>query len=139
MLGEKMANFQFSMTNKFSIFNFQKSGRKITRILILLGIREGYLLVRNVFGIVEHPKLTMSRIVRKRDLSQGILIFGLPIGLWFGWIFVLLVSRLFIFGRLQFGFLAKVSFLTLSLLTSSCVFLIVFYFFTVWRKGGKEK
>jgi len=102
---------------------------------MILGIREGYLLVRNVYGMVEHPKLTMNRIVGQKDLSQGILIFGLPIGLWLGWICILLVSRIFIFGRLQFGFLAKASFLALSLFTAYSLLLIAYCFFVVWEKG----
>ena len=116
----------------------QKSLKKIFKISVLMGIRESYLLVSNLYGIVEHPKLTMSRIVKKRDLSQGILIFGLPITLWFGWIFILLVSRIFIFGQLRFGFLAKTSFLASSLVTLFCLLFLFYYFYGVWKKERKE-
>jgi len=109
----------------------QKSGKKIAKLLMILGIREGYLLVRNVYGMVEHPKLTMNRIVGQKDLSQGILIFGLPIGLWLGWICILLVSRIFIFGRLQFGVLAKISFLFISFLVSLFLLFLGNCFYTV--------
>ena len=114
--------------------NLRKSVKKIFKISTLLGIREGYLLTRNLYGIVEHPKLTISRIFRQKDLSQGILIFGLPIGLWFGWIFVLLISRFFIFGRLQFGYLAKASFLASSLFVFVCFLLLGYWTFKVLRK-----
>lgn len=124
--------------SKFQV-KIQKSGRKIAKILVLLGVREGYLLARNVFGIVEHPFLTFGRIVKQKDLSQGILIFGLPAGLWVVWIFVLLVSRFFIFGRLRFGFLAKASFLVSTLFTSSCVLLIAYCFLRVWKKEGRKE
>lgn len=110
------------------------SGRKIVKLLVFLGVREGYLLVRNVYGIIEHPRLTFSRIYKEKDLSQGLLIFGLPAGLWLAWVFVLVVSRLFFFGRLQFGFLAKASFLASTLLTSFCVLLLAYCFYVVWRK-----
>ncbi len=115
----------------------KKSLKNIFRITILLGVREGYLLVRNVYGIVEHPFLTTGRIVRQRDLSQGILIFGLPAGLWLGWIFVLLVSRFFVFGRLKFGFLAKASFLVSTLFTSFGVLLLAYCFYAVWKRGRR--
>jgi len=120
------------------MFKIQKSGRKIAKLLILLGIRESYLLVRNIYGMAEHPKLTISRIVGKRDLSQGILIFGLPIGLWLGWVFILLFSRLFIFGRFQFGFLAKISFWGSILITFFYLSLITYFFFVVWKKGKEN-
>jgi len=116
----------------------KSSGKKIARILVLLGIREGYLFTRNLFGIVEHPKLTVGRIIKQRDLSQGILIFGLPAGLWLGWIFVLLVSRLFIFGRLQFGFLAKASFLASTLFSSFCFLLVVHCLWLIWKRGRRN-
>ena len=109
--------------------------QKLTKVGVLIGIREGYLFVRNLLGLYEHPFLTTKRIVQDKDLSQGILIFGLPIGLWLGWVFVLLVSRFFIFGRLQFGFLAKASFLVSSLFTSFCLLLIAYCFYMVWKKG----
>ena len=127
----------------------KKSSIKIIKLTALLGVREGYLLARNLYGIVEHPFLTFGRILKERDLSQGILIFGLPAGLWLGWIFVLLVSRIFIlsgsekqapliFGRLQFGILAKASFLTSTLFTSFCVLFIAYCFYTVWRRKRRR-
>ena len=119
---------------------FQKKPlKKVFKITVLLGIRETYLLARNVYGMVEHPKMTLNKIVRQRDLSQGVLIFGLPVGLWLAWIFVLLVSRLFIFGRLKFGFLAKASFLASSLITGWCLLLIAYCFYLVWKKIKEEK
>lgn len=116
----------------------QKSTKKITRLLVLLGIREGYLFVRNVYGVVEHPFLTFKRIYDDKDYSQGILLFGLPIGLWFFWIFVLLVSRIFIFGRLHFGIWAKASFLASSLFVSVIFLFLGYWVFEVWKKGKGE-
>ena len=115
----------------------KKSLKNIFKITVLLGVREGYLLVRNLLGIVEHPCLTFGRILKEKDLSQGILLFGIPVALWFAWIIVLLLSRLFIFGSFRFGFWAKASFLASSL-AASIIFLTLGYFFLeVWvRKGG---
>ena len=125
------------MTNKLKITKIKNSGRKITKLLILLGIKEGYLLVRNVYGMVEHPTMTFNRIYRKKDYSQTILIFGIPIGLWLAWVFVLLISRIFIFGRLHFGFWAKVSFLGSTLITLIVFLLLTYCFYLVWKKGRR--
>lgn len=126
------------MTKQIPISKIKSSGRKIGKILVLLGIREGYLLFRNLYGIMEHPKLTCGRIVKQKDLSQGILIFGLPVGLWLGWTFILLVSRIFVFGRLQFGLLARASFLVSTLLTFLSCLLLAYFFFEVWRKEREK-
>jgi len=112
----------------------KQSFGRIFKISAHLLFREGYLLTKNFYGLTEHPKLTISRIMKKKDLSQGILIFGLPAGLWLGWILVLLVSRLFIFRRFQFGFLAKASFLASSLFVFICFCLLGYWTFRVWEK-----
>lgn len=113
---------------------------------MLLGVRESYLFTRNLYGILVHPFLTTKRIVQDRDLSQGMLIFGLPAYLWVFWVFVLLVSRLFItpiggqvFGRLQFGFFAQASFMASTLLTAYSLLLIAYCFYTVWKKGRRKE
>jgi len=133
-----MDSSKFKVKSSKLQLKIQNSGHKIIRLLVLLGIREGYLLVRNVYGIVEHPFLTFGRIVKTKDLSQGILIFGLPAGLWIAWIFILLVSRFFIFGRLQFGFLAKTSFLASSLFTAGIFLFFGYWGFWAWKKGRRN-
>lgn len=117
---------------KFKIQNLTKFG-------ILVGVKESYLFARNLLGLYEHPFLTTKRIVDQRDLSQGILIFGLPAYLWFGWVLVLLISRVFIFQRLQFGFWAKVSFLASSLFTFSVFLFFAYWVFEVFKKGRREE
>jgi len=107
--------------------------KKLAKIGVLLGVREGYLFTRNLYGILVHPFLTIGRIVKEKDRSQELLIFGLPVYLWFFWVFVLLVSRLFIFGRLQFGFLAQASFLVSSIFTSLLFTLLFYWVFRIWR------
>lgn len=127
------------MKNKKIQSEIKKSSIKIAKLVVLLGVKEGYLLARNLYGIIEHPYLTFGRILKEKDLSQGILIFGIPAGLWFAWVVILLFSRLFVFGRLQFGFWAKASFL-LSSFIASIIFLALGYFFLeVWKKGRSGK
>lgn len=117
----------------------QKSSKKIAKLLLLLGIREGYLLTRNLYGMVEHPIMTFNRIYRKKDYSQAVLIFGIPIGLWLSWILVLLASRFFIFGRLKFGILAQSSFWFVSFSISLLLLLLGYCFYTVWKKKRREE
>lgn len=98
--------------------------KKICRFGLLFGLREGYLLMRNIYGLYTHPFLTTRRIIKTKDLSQSILLFGLPIYLWAGWVLFLLASRIFFFQKLQFGYLAKASFLLVTLTISLfCLFL----------------
>ncbi len=123
------------MEKKF--FLIKKSLRKIVRLLFLLVAREGYLWLRNFWGVWVHPYLTLRRIRKTRDLSQEVLILGLPWGVWLGWILVLLVSRFFIFGKLQFGWWARVSFWGVS---AFCVgiFLFLVYWWKEVEKNGRE-
>ncbi len=111
--------------------------KKLAKFGILVGIKESYLFLRNLYGIYSHPFLTTKKIVEQKDLSQGILLFGLPIYLWLGWVFILLVSRLFIFGRLQFGILAKTSFLLVSFFISLFSLFLGYWIFKVYEKEAK--
>jgi len=99
----KLKNLRFKIKNFF-------------RLSVLVSIKESYLTMRNIYGLCFHPFLTTKRIMKERDYSQGILIFGLPIYLWIGWLLVLLVSRFFIFQELRFGFWAQTSFLLITAL-----------------------
>ncbi len=113
---------------------------------MLIGFKQSYLLARNIYGIYSHPFLTTKRIIKGKSYFQGVLLFGLPIYLWLAWVFILLVSRLFIrpeagqiFGRLQFGFLAKASFLTSTLLVALLFLLLGYFVFQVLEKGKGEE
>lgn len=117
--------------------------QKLFKMGVLMGVKESYLLVRNLYGFCEHPWLTTKRLVDKRDWSQGILIFGLPAGFWFGWLFVLVVSRLFIkplhgveLGPLKFGFWAQISFALSSFFTFMTVSLLAYL---IWQVVQKER
>jgi len=118
---------------------------KILKSGILIGIKESYLFVRNLYGIYSHPFLTTKRIIEGKSYFQGILLFGLPIYLWLAWVFVLLLSRIFIrpeagqvFGQLQFGILAKSSFLLVSLFVSLLSLFLGYWFFVVWQKKERK-
>ena len=54
--------------------SLKKSIKKITKLSILLAIKEGYLLFRNFLGLIYHPFPTLRAIKKERDLSQALLI-----------------------------------------------------------------
>ena len=111
--------------------------KKVMRFGVLVGIKESYLLVKNAYGLYSHPFLTTKRIMEEKDLSQGLLLFGLPIYLWLAWVLILLVSRIFIFKELRFGFLAKTSFLLSSFSFSIVSLFLGYWLFMVCRKKAK--
>lgn len=58
------------------------------KILILLGFKEGYLFLRNMYGLIVHPGRTIVKIYQKPDWSQVILTLGFPGYLWTGGVFI---------------------------------------------------
>lgn len=51
----------------------------ILRATILISLKECYLFLRNLYGLVVHPFKTIVEIRKKPDWSQTILVFGLPV------------------------------------------------------------
>jgi len=90
-----------------------------------------------LYGLIVHPGLTVNKIKKQKDYSQGILIFGLPIYLWLGWVVVLLFSRVFFFQRLQFGFYAKLSFLLSSLACAVVISYLVYWIYRIVKREQK--
>ncbi len=97
--------------------------KKLAKLGILVGIKESYLFLRNLYGIYSHPFLTTKKIMGEKDLSQGILVFGLPIYFWLATIAFLAVLRLLMGIRGDLGWIAHTS---LVLITLVAVFLLVY-------------
>lgn len=70
---------------KTKIQNSQKNSPKHYWLhsLVLIFLKESYLFLKNLYGLIVHPFKTTGEIVKKPDHSQTILIFGLPVYLWF--------------------------------------------------------
>lgn len=47
--------------------------------ILLILLREVYLFLRNLYGLVVHPFKTIVRIRKKPDWSQTILVLGMPV------------------------------------------------------------
>lgn len=52
----------------------RKTIKRIIKLGGLIGIKEIYLLGRNLLGLIYHPFLTLRRIKKERDFSQTILV-----------------------------------------------------------------
>ncbi len=117
----------------------QKSLKKIFKISAFLGIREGYLLTRNLYGIAEHPFLTMGRIYKQKDLSQGILIFGLPGYFWLLTIFFLAILRFLLGIRGNLGWIAQISLVLITSITALLFTYLLYFLFETFKKINKGK
>ncbi len=114
--------------------------KKVFRILFLLAIREGYLSLRNIYGLVCHPFFTLSQVFKKKDLSQGVFLFGLPGWFWLGTIFFLAVIRFFLGIRGNLGWIALTSLLAVSLFSGLFLAYLLYWFlriFAGFNKGGE--
>ena len=66
------------------MFKIQKIKKKILssfllKAAVLVFLKEFYLFLRNLYGLLVHPFKTIVEIRRKPDWSQTILVFGLPL------------------------------------------------------------
>jgi len=78
---------------------FSGRERPLLRLLVLTTLKEAYLFLRNTYGLLVHPFKTIFAIRQKPDWSQTILVFGWPVGGFFG------VFGAFIFGLIFVIFL----------------------------------
>ncbi|MEA3354936.1 MAG: hypothetical protein U9Q63_00410 [Patescibacteria group bacterium] len=79
----------------------QEKGKSVlskwAKVLVLLGIKESYLFIRNSWGLIVHPFKTLRVIQREKDRSQQLLFFIWPIlvlgvGLFFIWPTLIIVA-----------------------------------------------
>lgn len=107
-----------------------------TNIWLLITLREGYLFCRNILGLWLHPFKTFTIIFTENDLSQAILILGLPLYI-FGVGFLLIKTTRLIIGAPNhpWGWLAKAGGLALAL----GVFLLGIYLFYWAFRVYKQK
>ena len=119
---------------------FKKSVKKILKLTVLLGIRETYLFFRNLYGLICHPFLTVKRIEKEQDLSQGLLIFGLPGYFWLGAIFVLAILRFLIGIRGNLGWIAWTSLFSVTSIAGLVFLYLLYWLFLTFKKfNGGEK
>jgi len=128
------------MKNYNSKFKIKESLKKISKITILLAIREVYLFFRNLYGLVCHPFLTIKRIEKEKDLSQGLLIFGLPGYFWFGTIVFLAILRFLMGIRGNLGWIAQTSLASITFFSGLMFFWLFWWFLkTLQNLNGGQK
>jgi len=54
------------------------------RAALFISLKEIYLLLRNLYGLVVHPFKTIVRIRKKPDWSQTLLVLGMPVLVFLG-------------------------------------------------------
>lgn len=101
--------------------------KKIGKYSILLLIKESYLFSRNLLGLFFHPFKTLRAIIREQDYSQAALIFGLPFYIFIAGLVFIIGTRFLIQAPVQWGLLAKLFLLLLSLLS-----LFAFIYLSYW-------
>jgi hypothetical protein len=106
----------------------------------LLVLRESYLFGRNCLGLVCHPFKTLNRIFLEKDISQGILICGLPFYLLLSG-FILIKSLRFLIGapRQPWGPTAKFLGVSLVLITLVLAGYLLFWFWQTLSQKTKFK
>jgi len=115
-----------------------KAGQ-FTKIGILLALRETYLFCRNLLGLVLHPFKTIIFIWQEKDLSQAILVFGLPLYLFVAGFIFIKASR-FLLGAPShpWGFWAKLGGILLLLVTFLTGFYLFYWLLKVYRSKKHE-
>ncbi|HUV47318.1 MAG TPA: hypothetical protein VMW29_04235 [Candidatus Bathyarchaeia archaeon] len=108
--------------------------KKTGKYSVLLGIKESYLLSRNLYGLLNHPFKTIRAIFREKDYSQLLLLFGLPFYTFIAGIVFIISARFLINAPAQWGVLAN------SLLFFICSFsFVVFIYLSYWLIKIKSK
>jgi hypothetical protein len=114
--------------------------KKIGKYSLLLSVKESYLFIKNLLGLIYHPFKTLRQILREQDLSQAALIFGLPVYTFVAGVIFIFIARFLIQAPPEWGILLKLS-LFLIFLTSFLIFIYLLYWLLkLWRfKHESEK
>jgi len=106
----------------------------------LLALRESYFFCRNSLGLWFHPFKTVRVIYRQKDISQGLLILGIPLYLFLTG-FVFIKGSRFLIGApsTPWGPLARLLGVLLLLLTFFLTTYLFYWFWKVLKIGNKQK
>ncbi len=75
------------------MFDSDSLPKKFIKYSIILFFKEGYLFIKNWFGLMQHPFKTIRSLIREKDYSQIFLVFGLPVYFLFIGLFVIWTAR----------------------------------------------
>jgi hypothetical protein len=71
------------LKEKWHMFETDPWYQRLAKYSLLFSVKEGYLFARNSFGLGVHPFKTIRALLRERDYSQMLILFGFPL-IWFG-------------------------------------------------------
>jgi len=120
--------------------SLKSSAKKIAYLSILLAIKETWLLLTNIIGLIYHPFLTLRKIRKKHDLSQVALVF---LTIAFPLLTAVFTTGLIYLAMTIFGFSFPNAFkqfilvfdLLTVFLTSFILIYLIFWTFQVLRKN----
>lgn len=122
------------MRNLRQKVEIKNSLKKILKLTFFLLVREFYLFLGNLYGLICHPFLTVKRIEKERDFSQKLLISALPGYFWFLTVGFLAFLRFLIGIKGELGWVAKTSLIFISFLAFFS-FIYIFYWISLVNKN----
>ena len=119
--------------------DLEEPARPLRKLLLLTLLKEGYLFLRNYYGLLVHPSRTIIKIRQKPDWSQTILIFGLPGYFWAGTIFFLAILRFLIGIRANLGWVAQTSLVLVTSIAALLFVYLLYFLFVTFKKFNRRK
>lgn len=101
-----------------------KNLKTIVYLFLLIFLKEGYLLIRNILGLVFHPYLTLRRIKVENDRSALVLLYASIVS---PFLVALIISFSYLFLRI---------FLGLSLFLTNLIILLDVFLFLIFLIVG---
>jgi hypothetical protein len=111
----------------------KKKLKKFGKIGVLLGIKESYLLSRNVLGLGVHPFKTLRAMQREKDRSQQLLVLGLPVYVLVMGTAMVWLGRRWLGTTVEWGWLAKVTALGVMGITGLVGGYVLYWWIRTWR------
>lgn len=107
--------------------------KKISKVGLLLSVKESYLFSKNSLGLVLHPFKTLRSLQREKDRSQQLLIVGWPVYVWMVGLLGVYVGRRMLGTSVEWGLPAKFSFVGVVGMTLLVGGYLGYWMVKVWR------
>lgn len=115
----------------------KKKLKKYGRFGILLGIKESYLLVKNIIGLGIHPFKTLRALQREKDRSQQVLILGIPFFLFLAGLAMVWGGRRLLATTVEWGMGARGGLVVTVLVAMMTAWYLGYWLIKVWSLGKK--
>lgn len=113
--------------------------KKLTKIGLLLSVKESYLFSKNSLGLVLHPFKTLRGLRREKDRSQQLLILGWPIYALMIGLLGVYVGRRLLSTTVEWGVLARLSFCGVVITTLLVGGYLGYWIVKAWSADWRDK